>query len=220
MLWEFSLRLPDSPRILICLRLPHELERDLQAHVVVEREATLGQRGVPVQAVLAAIDVASSSTPILSFPAMSTCGPTRLPRPVTVCVLPLIVRSPVTSSSPASPTDSEVEVNVIRGWLALSKKSGDLRCPARFSSLTWIESTSTEPVRTGVPSAPAERPPVYCSKRPRNVATTMCFTANPTVEWTGSILHLPAAMFSAVAVLMWANLLCSLVRTAVRLRSL
>src|SRR5664279_2362546 len=38
-------------------------------------------------------------------------------------------------------------------------KSGDFRCPARFSSLTTIESTLTEPCRRGAPSSPTLNAP-------------------------------------------------------------
>src|SRR3954451_17960843 len=47
---------PEMPRTRIGLRDLRELELDRQLDVVGEREAALGERGVPVQAVLRAVD--------------------------------------------------------------------------------------------------------------------------------------------------------------------
>src|SRR3954447_5368599 len=57
-LWESRRRLPDMPRTLIGLRLLglRQLELDDQGHVVRQREAALGKRGVPLEAELRAVD--------------------------------------------------------------------------------------------------------------------------------------------------------------------
>src|SRR5207302_10067789 len=57
----------------------------------------------------------SSSTPTLSLPPRSTCGPVTLPRAVTRWVWSLMVRSPSTSSSPSSRTLIAVEAKRISG---------------------------------------------------------------------------------------------------------
>src|SRR3954452_6382423 len=57
-LWESRRRLPDMPRILIGLGLRslRQLELDDQRHVVRQREAALGERGIPLEAELGAVD--------------------------------------------------------------------------------------------------------------------------------------------------------------------
>src|SRR3954452_20561445 len=55
-LYESRRSEPEMPRTRIALRDLGELELDRQLDVVGEREAALGQRGVPVQAVLGAVD--------------------------------------------------------------------------------------------------------------------------------------------------------------------
>ena len=79
---------------------------------------------------------------------------------VTWCVWPLIVSSPSTSSSPPSPTRTARRAEAdLRVAARVSKKSGDLRWPARFSSLTTIESTSTVPSSRGSPFSPTVSAP-------------------------------------------------------------
>src|SRR3954464_9818698 len=56
-LWESRRRLPDMPRTLMALGLlTRQLELDDQRHVVRQREAALGKRGVPLEAELRAVD--------------------------------------------------------------------------------------------------------------------------------------------------------------------
>jgi hypothetical protein len=55
---------------------PDQLEIDDQRDLVREREAALGQRGVPVEAVARAIDDRSKLRPILVLPYMSSREPT------------------------------------------------------------------------------------------------------------------------------------------------
>src|SRR5215210_6947629 len=54
-LWESARRLPEMPSTRMALR-PDELELDGQSHVVGQREAALGKRGVPLEAELRAVD--------------------------------------------------------------------------------------------------------------------------------------------------------------------
>jgi hypothetical protein len=75
------------------------------------------------------------------------------PVAVTLRVVPLIVKSPVTSTLPSSARAMSVEAKVISGVRSASKKSGDMRWPYRFSSLTTTLDTGTRPVMRGAPSS-------------------------------------------------------------------
>ena len=86
---------------------------------------------------------------------------------------------------------------MISGVRSASKKSGESRCPFRFSSRTSTLSTRTAPYSTGSPPELSRVTPKSV-KAPRNVATTMCLTENPTLECTGSDFQMPVgiAVFS------------------------
>src|SRR6476620_2606912 len=55
-LWESRRRLPGMPSTIIALRLPHQLEVRAQPHLVAHGESALGQRRVPAEAELRAVD--------------------------------------------------------------------------------------------------------------------------------------------------------------------
>src|SRR3954454_10285849 len=62
-----------------------------------------------------------------------------------------------------------------------------------------IESGFTVPTRWAEPSSPTSSVASKSSKRPRKVATTMCFTAKLALEWTGSSFHVPVGICCSVA---------------------
>src|SRR6476659_5600614 len=88
---------------------------------------------------------------------------------------------------------------MISGCCSASKNSGERRCPLRFSSATWTLCTFARPEISGLPEASLTRAS-NSLKLPRKVPT-MCLTANPMLEWTGSDCQLPVGMVdSACAV--------------------
>src|ERR1051326_7021736 len=113
---------------------------------------------------------------------------------VTSSVVPRIVRSPMTlkrSPSFVPAPSTRLLRNAIVGWCSASRKSADLRCASRsatpVSMLAAAISTCTEEL-DGLASS-ARIVPFTSLKRPRTVVNIMCFTANSTVVWFGSISH-------------------------------
>ena len=189
-LCESRRRLPLMPRTRIGLRLC-ELELDRQLDLVAEREAALGQRRVPLEAVLGAVDLGLEGEADLGVAGdvlvRADVGAAATRRG---CVLPLIVSSPSTTASSPS-MRIEVDSKRISGYCSVSKKSGDWRCPARFSSLTTIVVGLTD---AGRASRCRRRLPRAWRRSRRSgrgrSTTTMCFTAKPAVEWILSVSQL------------------------------
>ena len=103
-------------------------------------------------------------------------------------VTPWIVRSPVSLNAGPLPV-TPVELKVIFGYFAASRKSGDLRWASRWSSCVSIESTSSSTATALGMSVPAGTSivPVSVLKRPRTFAMTMWRMTNSAAEWAGSI---------------------------------
>ena len=86
------------------------------------------------------------------LPKASAAGATQVPLAVTGLVMPLIVRSPVSSTTPSSSTSTFEETKVTSGWLSASKNSS-LRTWARNCSGVRIEIDSTFAAPSSLPSA-------------------------------------------------------------------
>src|SRR5437867_2266207 len=105
-----------------------------------------------------------------------------------------MVRSPITLY--LSPVLSIFrDLNDISGHACTSKKSGDLRCPSRFSLLVLMLAGSTLSstelfARSSLFHVTVEENFVNC---PRTVVATMCVTENPTVLWLGSASRITGA---------------------------
>src|SRR5947208_15854220 len=105
-----------------------------------------------------------------------------------------MVRSPVTLY--LSPGLSIFrDLNDISRHACTSKKSGDLRCPSRFSLLVLMVDGSTLSstelfAGSSLFHATVEENFVNC---PRTVVATMCFTEKPTVLWLGSASRITGA---------------------------
>ena len=89
---------------------------------------------------------------------------------------------------------------MIAGWFSVSKKSAPCRWAWKFSSLTWIEAGSTEPVSFGV--SPVVSSVASTLEKSALNDETMYLIAKPAVEWTGSMPQVAAGRAVVVAVLM------------------
>jgi len=95
-----------------------------------------------------------------------------------------MVRSPVTLNLPLPDFSIFVDLKVMVGYLATSKKSGDLRCPSRFGSCVSIvlaSMVSSIVLLVGVLSSRLTVPATL-SKRPFTVDTIMWRTENSVDE--------------------------------------
>src|SRR5207344_2745824 len=151
--------------------------------------------------------VPSSSSPMRSLPQGSLAVPTYLPVSSTSFVIPLTVRFPsTTTASPSLLTD--VDSNRSSGYLCMSKKSGDCRCPSRVSSNVVMLVAST------VPSIDACSPPSIVpanpGTRPLMGMSPIFLTSNSSDDQTGSIVHVPVGIRVAEvsAMMDMAMLLC------------
>src|SRR5438876_1233419 len=101
------------------------------------------------------------------------------------CVWQCMVRSPVTLylSSPAFST--LVDLKVMSGHFAASKKSGDLRWPSRFSLCVSIEAASILTATALFVGSSLSQFNVELTllNSPRTVLIIMCLMANEAVVW-------------------------------------
>lgn len=94
------------------------------------------------------------------------------------------------------------------GNCSASKKSADLMWPSRCSFFVLIEVTSiSASTAGGVPSSETVMVPEKVSKVPRTLLTMRCLTEKPTVEWTASMVQVPAGIgaLTVVAAVMIAS---------------
>ena len=163
-----------------------ELEVDAERDLVREHEAALGQRRVPVEAELRAVDDRLEleaelrvAERILDRPDDGAVG-----RDALGVALDREVAGERRTSWPSSVMS--VDSKRISGYCSASKNSGDWRCATRFSSFTATVSTGTVPTSRARPASSTVSSASNRSKLPRNVAS-MCLTAKPAVEWTPSL---------------------------------
>src|SRR5438105_15243199 len=105
------------------------------------------------------------------------------------CVWQCMVRSPETLYLSPPAFSTLVDLNVMSGHFAASKKSGDLRWPSRFSLWVSIDAASilTATALLVGSSLSQFNVEVTFANWPRTVLTIMCLTANVAVVWAGSV---------------------------------
>src|ERR1700694_2837531 len=110
---------------------------------------------------------------------------------VTGLVLPRMVRSPVTLNLPSPTFSTLVDVKVMVGWFATSKKLADLRSASRLSFPVSMVVTSIVASAFDFAGSCSSywTVPVVLPNRPWTVVMTRCFTAKDEVECTGSMFQ-------------------------------
>ena len=132
----------------------------------------------------------SPSKPKRSFPNGSLAVPVYSNSIVNGFVTSLIVSSPSTTS-PAPPSFTDVDLNEIFGKLATSKKSGDWRCPSRSALRVSIEAAEISILIEAAPSATTAEP-VYSLNEPRTLVTIAWRALKPTRLCDASMVYVPA----------------------------
>jgi hypothetical protein len=158
-----------------------ELEVDGQGHVVGQHEAALGQRGVPVEAELRAVDDRLELEAELGVAERVLDGAGD--RAGRADALGVALDRQVARDGDAAVADRDVGRLEADPRVLLGVE--ELRRLQVFSSLTTTLSTGTEPTSLARPSSSAISWASKAAKLPRNVAS-MCLTANAVDEWTGS----------------------------------
>src|SRR5882757_1681961 len=110
-------------------------------------------------------------------------------------VTPRIVRLPVTFILPAETRSIFVDLKVMAGWLATSRKLALLRSASRLGSpvstvLASMVTSTSDLVRSWSSQLTVPVTPLNC---PRTVAIIMCLTENPAAVCAGSICQVVVA---------------------------
>src|SRR5262245_60274272 len=136
------------------------------------------------------LTVVVASTPRRTPPAWLNGGGAVTAR-ITGLVTPCIVRLPLTEYVVALDLRKLVEVKVMTGYLAASKKSGPFRCVSRSSTpvVTPLTSMLTSTLELAGVASSSMTVPAGFENMPRTLVST-CLQTNPTEEFSGSSAHL------------------------------
>ena len=129
------------PSLLLLRLVLHQLGLDVELHLVADHGADVGHLA-PGDAPGLAVDLAGEGGAAAGEAPRVDDGLESSPSRVTGFVTPRMVRSPVTLMAPSLPGTTFVDLKVMVGYLATSKKSADLRCASRFASRVSTEAAS------------------------------------------------------------------------------